>query len=111
MLPDGKYSAWYKTDRSDGVGVVEITDGRLFGRDTILEYSGSFIQKGDTFQARISTRRYAEGQVALLGADELDFEFAGTSRDSTAICWGKVAQMPHVPLEVVLVRIEDEKAA
>ncbi len=106
MLRDGRYSAWFKTGNDSGVGVVELTNERLSGRDTVIEYSGILTQIGDSFKATISTRRHSPGQPGMLGIDELDVEFEGTSARSTAICTGRVLQLPQVPLEVVLVRIE-----
>ena len=105
MLADGRYSAWFKTAFADGVGIVELANEKLSGRDTVIEYSGSYVQDGDRFTAKISTRRHAPGPPALLGIDEIDIEFEGTSKSTTAACSGRIAQLPHIPLEVVLVRI------
>ena len=107
MLPEGQYSAWYKTTFAGGVGVIEIRDGRLHGRDMTIEYNGWYQQDGNAFKAAISTRRHSPGSPAMLGIDELDIEFEGTSAKTTAICTGRVLQMPDVPFEVVLVRIAD----
>ena len=107
MLPDGQYSAWYKTAFADGVGVIELKNERLFGRDTVIEYTGSYKQDGNRFKAKISTRRHSPGQPAMLGMDNLDVEFEGTSAQTTAVCKGRVLQLPDVPLEVILVRIAD----
>jgi hypothetical protein len=106
MLPDGQYSAWFKTALAGGVGILEIANEQLSGCDTVITYSGSFVQDGDTFKARVSTRRHSSGQPAILGIDELDIEFEGTSKNTTAVCSGRVQQLPHIALEVVLVRIE-----
>jgi len=105
MLPDGRYSAWFKTAFADGVGIIEIANQRLSGRDTVIEYFGSYVQDGDRFTAKISTRRHAPGPPALLGIDEIDIEFEGTSKSTTAAGSGRIVQLPHIPLEVVLVRI------
>ena len=105
MLPDGQYSAWYKTASAGGVGIIELRQERLHGRDTTIEYNGCFTQDGNRFRAKISTHRHSPGPPAMLGIDELDIEFEGTSAKTTAICTGRVLQLPDVPLEVVLVRI------
>jgi hypothetical protein len=105
MLRDGRYSAWFKTALADGVGLIELADERISGRDTVIEYSGSLTQDGDSFKATISTRRHSPGQSSMLGIDELDLEFEGKSGQTTAVCTGKARQLPDVPVEVVLVRI------
>jgi hypothetical protein len=106
MLSDGQYSVWFRTADADGVGLVEIADQKVFGRDTVIEYTGSFIQSGDRFTAKVSTRRHAPGQPAMLGIDELDLEFAGTSGNTRAACSGRILQLPHIPLEVMLLRVD-----
>jgi hypothetical protein len=106
MLRDGRYSVWFKTALADGVGIIELANEQLSGRDTVIEYSGRLTQVGDSFKATVSTRRHSPGQVGILGLDEFDVEFEGTSRQTTAACSGTVRQLPDVPLEVVLVLME-----
>jgi hypothetical protein len=105
MLRDGRYSVWFKTALADGVGIIELADEKLSGRDTVIEYSGRLTQEGDRFKATVSTRRHSPGQPGILGLDEFDVEFEGTSGQTTAVCNGTVRQLPDVPLEVVLVRM------
>lgn len=106
MLQDGRYSVWFKTALADGVGIVELSNERLLGRDTVIEYRGRLTQDGDHFKATVSTRRHSPGQAGILGLDEFDVDFEGTSGSRTAACAGTVRQLPDVPLEVVLVRME-----
>lgn len=106
MLRDGRYSVWFKTAQADGVGIVELADERLSGRDTVIEYSGRLTQDGDTFKATVSTRRHSPGHAGILGLDEFDVDFEGTSGPRNAACSGTVRQLPDVPLEVVLVLME-----
>lgn len=35
MLRNGSYSAWFRTPRGEGMGVVVLNDGKLSGGDTI----------------------------------------------------------------------------
>jgi hypothetical protein len=108
MLPDGQYSVWFKTLLAGGTGVIEIANERLSGGDTVIAYHGSFIQDGDRFTAKIATHRHSPGQPAILGIDELDIEFSGTSTANAANCVGRVIQLPHIALEVILLRIADK---
>lgn len=109
MLPDGQYSVWFRTPLASGTGVIDIANERLSGRDTVIAYSGSFIQDGDRISARITTRRHSPGQPAMLGIDDLDIEFSGASGAISAKCIGRVLQLPHIALEVVLLRMQDEQ--
>lgn len=107
MLQDGKYSAWFRAESGAGVGVVELTNGRVRGGDTVLDYFGSYTQTGDAFYAHIQTQRHSPGEVPLFGIDDLDIEFVGTSKERTAAGAGTVKQLPGVALNITLVRIEN----
>jgi hypothetical protein len=106
MLPDGRYSAWFRIPEKEGMGIITLADGHLSGGDTVIAYSGSYVQTGDAFTATIATRRHAEGQPAIFGIDEVEIDLVGTSKTTTASCRGVVKQRPGVPFEVVLVRME-----
>jgi hypothetical protein len=106
MLRDGRYSVWFKTAEADGVGIIDLADGQVSGRDTVIEYSGRLVQDGDRFKASVSTRRHSPGHAGILGLDEFDVDFEGTSGSRTAACNGTVRQLPDVPLEVVLLLME-----
>ena len=38
MLRNGSYSAWFRTQRGEGTGIVELNDGKVTGGDTVLAY-------------------------------------------------------------------------
>lgn len=88
------------------MGVIVLADGVLEGSDSVISYSGSYVQQGDAFTATVATRRHAEGRAALFGIDEVEIELAGTSKTTTAACRGTVKQLPGWPFEVVLLRME-----
>ncbi|WP_247316220.1 hypothetical protein [Bradyrhizobium sp. 141] len=63
MFKDGIYSAWFKTPRGEGTGIVHFQDGRVSGGDSIMSYSGSYDVAGDPFTATVVTERHAEGHA------------------------------------------------
>ncbi|MET0219765.1 MAG: hypothetical protein ABW213_03825 [Tardiphaga sp.] len=109
MLANGRYSAWFRIParpEQEGMGVIMLADGILEGSDGVIAYSGSYVQYGDAFTAKVATRRHTEGRPALFGIDEIDIELTGTSKNTTAACRGIVKQQPGLPLEVILLRME-----
>src|SRR5438477_182076 len=106
MLADGRYSAWFRIPEKEGMGIITLAGGRLSGYDTVIAYSGSYVQIGDAFTATVATRRHADGQRAIFGIDEVEIDLVGTSKTTTASCTGVVKQRPDVPFEVVLVRMD-----
>jgi hypothetical protein len=107
MLPEGKYSAWFRTDDAEGLGVIELRAGRITGGDTVLSYIGTYSQIGDQIVAAIRTERHSPGDVTLFGLDAIDLSITGTSKERTGSGVGRVKQMPDATFKVVLVRIEE----
>ena len=77
MLSNGKYSAWYRTPLGEGTGIVVLQDGNVSGGDTVIAYSGSYRQDGDTFSADIAIKRHSVGQLTVFGIDNVDISLTG----------------------------------
>lgn len=109
MLRNGSYSAWFKTQRGEGTGIVELNDGKVTGGDTVLTYTGSYAEDGDAFTALIFTERHSPGQPSVFGIDNVELTVSGnSSATTTASCAGTVKQLPGMTFEAVLVRIADQ---
>src|SRR3982074_1519694 len=75
MLRNGSYSAWFSTRQKEGtgamqgegIGVIELNDGKVTGGDTVLAYTGSYVADGDKFTAFIATERHTPGQPSVFG--------------------------------------------
>jgi hypothetical protein len=113
MLRNGSYSAWFRTQRGEGTGIVELNDGKVTGGDTGLAYTGSYVEDGDTFTALIATCRHTHGQPSIFGTDidNVDLTITGnSSATTTASCRGTVKQVAGMTFEAVLIRISDQPA-
>lgn len=109
MLRNGSYSAWFRTQRGEGTGIVELNDGKVTGGDTVLTYTGSYVEDGDAFTALIVTERHSSGQPSVFGIDHVELAVSGnSSATTTASCAGTVKQVPGMTFEAVLVRIADQ---
>lgn len=106
-MANGTYSVWFKSVQGEGTGIVELADGLINGRDTMVTYEGRYDEDGDRFTATISTRRHSPGHLPLFQIDELDIDLAGLSSGPRAHAAGRVRQMPGVNLEVILIPIVD----
>jgi hypothetical protein len=113
MLRNGSYSAWFRTQRGEGTGIVELNDGKVTGGDTVLAYTGSYVEDGDAFTALIATCRHTPGQPSVFGIDidNVDLTITGnSSATTTASCTGTVKQIAGMTFEAVLIRISDQPA-
>jgi hypothetical protein len=104
MLKDGSYAAWFKTPMGQGTGIAHLADGKIWGRDSIMTYSGSCTIDGDRFTATLVAQRYAEGHPTVFGTDsDLHLKLNGTCADGIATYVGTSEQFPGVLLEGTLI--------
>jgi hypothetical protein len=107
MLRNGSYSAWFRTPQGEGTGVVVLNDGKMIGGDTVIAYTGSYVEEGDKFTASITTERHTQGQPSVFGIDEIDLTLTGKSTPTTASCTGTAKQAPGLTFEATLIRMAD----
>jgi hypothetical protein len=117
MLRNGRYSAWFRTRQEEGTGVmqqegmgiIELNDGKVTGRDTVLAYTGSYVVDGDKFTALIATERHTRGHPSAfgIGIDDVNLTLTGKSTPTMASCTGAAEQAPGLAFEAVLVRMAD----
>jgi hypothetical protein len=73
MLKDGTYAAWFKTPLGQGTGIAHVADGKIWGRDSIMTYSGSCEVDGDRFTASLSIKRHTKDMRRSSGPMTLCF--------------------------------------
>ena len=111
MLKDGTYAAWFKTPLGQGTGIAHVADGKIWGRDSIMAYSGSCAVDGDRFTAIVSIKRHTEGHATVFGADDLTLRLEGTCAGNIATYVGTAEQAPGVLLEGTLILSEQQPRA
>jgi hypothetical protein len=112
MLKDGTYSAWFKTPLRQGTGIAHVADGKIWGRDSVMSYSGTCKVDGDRFTAMVTTKRHTEGQLTVFGSDdELKLTLEGTCPGKIARYIGTAEQFPGVLLEGTLILSEQQPPA
>jgi hypothetical protein len=112
MLKDGTYAAWFKTPLRQGTGIAHFADGKIWGRDGVMTYDGTYEVDGDRFTATLTTNRHIEGQPTVFGTDqELRLALEGTCAGKTAAFIGTTEQFPGVLLEGTLIRSEQQPLA
>ena len=77
-LPNGLYGVTFRVQGKQASGVVVIHGSKFSGGDGGMAYFGTFSEKGTHLSARVTTLRHTHtGGVALLGADNLEFDAEG----------------------------------
>jgi hypothetical protein len=90
-----------------GTGIAHVADGKIWGRDSIMTYSGTCEVDGDRFTAIISIKRHTEGHATVFGADDLTLRLEGKCFDKLAKYVGTAEQVPGVLLEGTLILSEE----
>ena len=103
MLKEGTYAAWFKTSRGVGTGIVHFADGKVWGRDSIISYAGSYDVDGDRFSITLKTKRHTEGHETVFGFDEMELKLEGVSAGKIATCTGTTDLAPGLVLEATLI--------
>jgi hypothetical protein len=106
MLKDGTYAAWFKTPLSEGTGIAHVADGKIWGRDSIMSYSGTCEVDGDRFVAVVTTRRHTDGHATVFGADQLTLRLEGTCVGNMGRYVATADEVPGIVLEGTLIRSE-----
>lgn len=107
VLKDGTYRAWYSTPLGQGTGIAHVADGKVWGCDSIMTYSGSCQVDGDRFTAVVCTKRYVAGHATVFGVDDLELTIEGTCVGRIATYAATAEQAPGIVLAGTLIRSED----
>lgn len=108
-MRDGDYSVWFRTPSGTGTALVRVMNGRITGGDAFIEYKGRYRFEGKSFEAVICTERHTEGPPTWFGIDEVTIRVSGKSTGRVVAGAGTVDECPGLPLDVTLMRIEDEE--
>jgi hypothetical protein len=84
-----------------------LKDGKLTGGDTVLAYTGTYLQDGDRFSASLTTRRHTAGQPSVFGIDNVNLTLTGKSTATMASCTGTAEQAPGLIFEATLIPMTD----
>jgi hypothetical protein len=108
MLKDGSYAAWFRTPRGEGTGIIHFADGKVWGRDSIVSYSGWYEVAGDRFSIVLTTKRHTEGHATVFGIDEFELKLEGVSKGTIATCSGTADLAPDLAFDAILIPRQPE---
>ncbi|MBC9876924.1 hypothetical protein G8O24_06120 [Bradyrhizobium sp. INPA01-394B] len=111
MLRDGKYAAWFRTPRGQGTGLVELSDGRISGRDSFFTYGGSYRVDQQRFTAILTVKRHTEGNPSVFGPDEVEVDLSGLCAGAMATCSGAAREVPDIKFEATLIYSQEDAVA
>jgi hypothetical protein len=108
MLKDGTYRAWFKTPLGQGTGIAHVAGDRIWGCDSIMNYSGTCHIDGERFTAVVYTTRHTSGHATVFGADHQKLAIEGTYAGKIGRYSATAEDVPGILLDGTLILSEEE---
>ncbi|WP_051615087.1 GrlR family regulatory protein [Phyllobacterium sp. UNC302MFCol5.2] len=90
---EGIYRAEFDTHSMQGIGLVVLRDGRVYGGDTLIYYVGTYSLSGNFITAQVKARPFkgmtSETIASVFGGDENGLELVGEIRGDPISLSGK----------------------
>jgi hypothetical protein len=108
-MRNGLYKANFQTEIGVGSGVIFAQDGKLWGGDATMYYTGRYVSSGDIITAQVNSHIHTRmpGTGSVFGLDELTVSLKGTSRNDVINISGTAREAPSLAFTAVLTRLSD----
>lgn len=103
-MREGLYKAEFWTSNDEGYGLVHVVDGKVWGGDAMIYYTGTYRAAGDQVEIRIKADQYAAppGFSSVLGRVKNTVVLAGTFTNNTAELEGRANENPGITVRARL---------
>ncbi|QDW39434.1 hypothetical protein FFI89_021200 [Bradyrhizobium sp. KBS0727] len=108
-LQEGLYKVEFHTVHGTGTGVIYAINGKLRGGNSAFAFIGSYVDKADGIQVRVTTQRHNADQAfkPLFGTDMITLTLKGSDNGNMVDFEGTALQLPGVHFRAILTRISD----
>ena len=109
VLQEGLYKVEFHTVHGTGTGVIYAINGKLRGGNSAFAFIGSYTDKGDGIQVKVTTQRHNADPAfkPLFGVDMITLTLKGAENGDMVDFEGSALQLPGVAFRAVLTRIGD----
>jgi hypothetical protein len=106
---EGLYKVEFKTPLGAGSGVVFAREGKMWGGDAGLFYTGSYTESGADVIATVSTDRHTAypGTTSVFGRDQVQIKLSGKMNGDSGVFQGSSPQAPGVGFTAALRKISN----
>ncbi|MFT4121541.1 hypothetical protein [Bradyrhizobium sp.] len=108
MLKDGTYRAWFTTPLAQGTGIAHVAGDRIWGCDSLMNYSGTCQIDGERFTAVVYTKRHTLDRPTMFGADHAKLLIEGTCDGKIGRYIATAEEAPGILLDGTLILSEEE---
>jgi hypothetical protein len=109
IMREGLYKVQFQTQLGAGAGVAVARDGKMWGGDSGIFYTGTYKDEGGTITASVAIDRHTKhpGIASVFGVDRANITLTGKDTGSTITMTGKAAQAPGVSFQAILTHLAD----
>ncbi len=109
VLQEGLYKVEFHTVHGTGSGVIYAINGKLRGGNSAFAFIGSYADKGDGIQVKVTTQRHNADPAfkPLFGIDMITLTLKGADHGGMVDFEGTALQLPGVHFKAILTRIAD----
>ncbi len=108
LLP-GLYKVNFKTQLGEGIGIVNLEQGRLRGGDAVYAWVGGYEEPEGRFVAQLSIFRHTPGEAAasVFGVDDAKVRLSGAPDGPAFDVEGSTEAAPGMRFEATLTKVAD----
>lgn len=103
---EGIYRAEFNTPTMEGIGLVVMRDGRVYGGDTLIYYVGTYSISGNSITARVKAYPYkgtpGEGVESVFGRDKTTLELEGEIDGNDVVLGGRSKEASGIGIKIKL---------
>jgi hypothetical protein len=105
----GFYKVSFSTPLGNGAGVAFLRDGKIWGGDSMMFYTGTFEESGEAISGHVKTGRHTQvpGMVSVFGAPSVDISLRGTVTENEISFRGNSPQAPSFTATFQLSKLSD----
>ncbi|MDR3717823.1 MAG: hypothetical protein P4K98_03420 [Bryobacteraceae bacterium] len=89
---DGFWTVKFTGVQGFGTGVITLTNGKVFGGDSAMLYTGTYTQKANDLHARVNVRFHTNmpSMQSVMGRSNFELELSGTLQGDTITALGTI---------------------
>jgi hypothetical protein len=108
-MREGLYRVQFQTPLGWGSGVIHALNGRLWGGDAAMFYTGNYTQDGNQIAADVRTGRHTQNPAipSVFGRDQVRIRLMGVEDGDLIRFTGSAPEAPNLPFTAELNRISD----
>jgi hypothetical protein len=108
-MEDGLYKVHFVTAAREGFGVAYLSHSKIWGGDSLMFYTGSFIETDGLATVAVEAKVHSKipGLNTVFGLDHVHIYMQGSATASSARLSGAAKEAPEITFKLSLTKLAD----